>query len=688
MSMVGKLWTHIIALFKAERHLWRDPKLWLGAIAIILVPFINCALFTGSMWDPYRKLDRMPVALVNLDDGATVAGNKVNLGTTACEKLLSSKAFNFMVHSNEESATEALRSGQVRAVLVMPKDLSKRAATGIGGKPGQIKLIISEGQSFFASRISENLGNTLAMTLTTSIHEKRWIALAEIGPKIKTALGEIKSALSRLNSGAQTLADSEDQLVKGSSQLNEGIDQSHTGAKALSQGAKDLHIGVALLVDGISMVRDGLVQLNTAVPGEAQLLPLSKGIIQLTEGTSKLASASRALSDGSQTAALSAVRLSEGTDQLKRAVIGNWLSPSTLKEGVKTLSEGSDKLTIGISELSRNMAAAASGTQELSTSSISLKDGVETLVQGNIKIKQALDFIVSSIPSKDKIGALSKGSSQLVDGTATLSNGLDTLSSGSSTLKSGANNLAAGAKTLSSGISTLNDKIPASISIPLADPHGMAEAVSLLEVKENALPNTGTGFAPYFMSINLWIGTLLTTFFLPYRSICRSTSHTTQAARMIAKMIIPLIIVSCQAITLVLGMGIFGIHYVQILPAFVIALISSWCFLSLIVSFIFLAGDAGRLLALILLIFQAATAGGTFPIELSGNIYQVLHTILPLSATITGLRFSISGAYSELFYSCLLKLGLTITFAAFIMFIGRRKWQVVDDNKFTGVASW
>jgi putative membrane protein len=686
--MAGKLSAQFGSLFKQERRLWRDPKLWLGAIAIILVPLINCAVFTGSMWDPYKKLDHMSVALVNLDEGFTISGNKLNLGASACEKLLSSKTFNFSIHSDEGSAEKALDSGRVRAVLVMPKGLSRRAVEGKPGQSGQIKLIISEGQSFFAARISENLGNALAATLTTSIQEKRWSTVAEMGPQLQKALKDIKSALNRLKNGAKTLAESQDQFAEGASRLHDGINQSVAGAKTLSLGAKDLHSGVSMLVDGVAKVRDGIVQLEAAAPGETQLLPLSKGVVQLVEGTSKLASASRMLSDGSRTAASSAAQLADGTGQLRRSVTGSWLSPTALKEGVKALSEGSDKLSIGIAELSRNMVAAASGTQELAAASVNLKDGVETLIQGNIKIKNALSVLVASIPTEDKTGVLTTGSGQLVDGATTLSRGLDTLASGSTTLKSGASSLATGAHTLASGVEALHDKIPESISVPLTDPRGMAEGVNLIEIKQSVLPNTGTGFAPYFISINLWIGTLLTTFFLPYRSICRSMSHTSQITRVAAKMTIPLLIVSFQALCLAIGMGLFGIRYLYPLSAFIIALVSSWCFLCLIVSFIFLAGDAGRLLALILLIFQAATAGGTFPIELSGHFYQVLNAILPISSTLQGLRYGISGAYGEQFYLCLLKLGMTIAFAAVIMFLGRRKWQVVDDDKFAAIASW
>ena len=66
--MPGRLPKDVGALLKEERRLWRNRKIWLSAVAIVVVPALNCVIFTGSLWDPYGRLDRMPVALVNLDE--------------------------------------------------------------------------------------------------------------------------------------------------------------------------------------------------------------------------------------------------------------------------------------------------------------------------------------------------------------------------------------------------------------------------------------------------------------------------------------------------------------------------------------------------------------------------------------------------------------------------------------------
>lgn len=41
--------------------------------ALLLLPLLYGALYLWSFWDPYGRLDRIPVALVNDDKGATAA---------------------------------------------------------------------------------------------------------------------------------------------------------------------------------------------------------------------------------------------------------------------------------------------------------------------------------------------------------------------------------------------------------------------------------------------------------------------------------------------------------------------------------------------------------------------------------------------------------------------------------------
>ncbi|MGC5411716.1 YhgE/Pip family protein, partial [Streptomyces sp. DT225] len=74
-------------------------------VALLLLPLLYGALYLWSFWDPYGRLDRIPVALVNADTGATADGKRLAAGDQITGKLLESKTFDW----HEVSAAEAER---------------------------------------------------------------------------------------------------------------------------------------------------------------------------------------------------------------------------------------------------------------------------------------------------------------------------------------------------------------------------------------------------------------------------------------------------------------------------------------------------------------------------------------------------------------------------------------------------
>ena len=49
-------------------------------VSLLLLPLLYGALYLWSFWDPYGRLDRVPVALVNDDKGATAGKEKLTAG--------------------------------------------------------------------------------------------------------------------------------------------------------------------------------------------------------------------------------------------------------------------------------------------------------------------------------------------------------------------------------------------------------------------------------------------------------------------------------------------------------------------------------------------------------------------------------------------------------------------------------
>ena len=75
-------------LKKEWKNLFKNKFLIVALIAIITIPTIYTTLFLGSMWDPYGKVDNLPVAVVNEDIPTTYEGKDVNVGEKLVDKLV------------------------------------------------------------------------------------------------------------------------------------------------------------------------------------------------------------------------------------------------------------------------------------------------------------------------------------------------------------------------------------------------------------------------------------------------------------------------------------------------------------------------------------------------------------------------------------------------------------------------
>jgi putative membrane protein len=56
-------------------------------IAIIVIPLVYSYFYLGAFWDPYSKLDKLPVAVVNQDAGANINGGFKNVGQDFTDTL-------------------------------------------------------------------------------------------------------------------------------------------------------------------------------------------------------------------------------------------------------------------------------------------------------------------------------------------------------------------------------------------------------------------------------------------------------------------------------------------------------------------------------------------------------------------------------------------------------------------------
>ncbi|MGN4723310.1 YhgE/Pip family protein [Bacillus cereus group sp. MYBK15-3] len=388
-------------------------------------------------------------------------------------------------------------------------------------------------------------------------------------------------------------------------------------AAGVAGGTNKLNEEVKQLKGEISEKTSGM---QSKMPNPEEVGNLTSGIKTLTNAQNEFVSKFHGLGEGLGNAKVGADKLKNGSGQLI--------------DGVNQLFDGSGKVTGGLGTLSVGANQMAGGINQLADGSSQVTGGLGTLSVGVTK--------------------LADGSNQVTTGLGDLNGGLNKMSTGSTQLIDGVNKLADGSGKVTDGLVKVNDG-----SGELAEKLGegaektgevkgtdktydmFASPVKVKTEKMAEVPNYGTGFTPYFLSLGLFVGALLLSIVYPLRDTVGVPKS--GFSWFLSKFGVLLSVGIIQAVVadviLLFGLGV----EVQSIPYFILfSIITSLAFIALIQCLVTAFGDAGRFIAIITLIMQLTTSAGTFPLELIPKFLQPFNAWLPMTYSVSGLKAVVS----------------------------------------------
>ncbi len=262
-------------------------------VALLLLPLLYGALYLWSFWDPYGRLDRIPVALVNGDDGATVGGRRVAVGDDLVKGLRRSNTFEW----HEVSAAEArqgVEDGTYYLSLTMPADLSARVASSSGDSPetGALQVRTNDANNYIVGQISRTVFNEVRTAASTK-------ASRSFLDRIFISFSDIHGATVKAAEGADRLTNGIGKAEKGSKDLADGLEEAKRGSGHLTSGLKKLHKGAGDLQDGALQVAEGTRKLADRVDGAADRVRpfLKKNGPQIADTATLVADSAGVISD-------------------------------------------------------------------------------------------------------------------------------------------------------------------------------------------------------------------------------------------------------------------------------------------------------------------------------------------------------------------------------------------------------
>lgn len=266
-------------------------------------------------------------------------------------------------------------------------------------------------------------------------------------------------------------------------------------------------------------------------------------------------------------------------------------------------------------------------------------------------VASAIDLLSAAVNGDLTSGAdkLYAGAQQLEKGSSTLTLSLGDAVSGAGQISDGLASASAGVDELHDGIADGQRQMEESAANSGAKAEMMASPVtangengtgeSITQVK-----NYGTGFAPYFISLGMWVGALMVSMIMHCLNNRILMSSASSVSAVVASYIPMALVGALQAVLLLLFIQ-FGLKMTVAYPLqfYLFGILTALAFMAIIQFFRAALGTVGTVVIIILLMVQLCTAAGTFPIESELPVFNVLNPFLPMTYTVHGFRMAMTG---------------------------------------------
>jgi putative membrane protein len=375
--------------------------------------------------------------------------------------------------------------------------------------------------------------------------------------------------------------------------------------------------------------------------GKAASRQLLDGVASIRTGLVNAKDGSSQLADGTATAASGAAKLESGLAKIDAQTEALPAQSASVKSGAAQVASGSKQLSSGLGQLSSGLsdyrtalagalaqsALPPAAQQELLAKLDAIRSGAGTAEANSAKLATGA-------------ARVSSGTNELAAGTPALADGIHSAATGAASLKTGVDKLDAGATKLHDSLATGVDSVPATTAAERAAT--AAQIASPAAVRQHAVTtaqNYGAGLAPFFISLASWIG--LYALFLLVRPLSRRalTAVRRPIRTTLAGWLTPAALGVVQAIALFLVVTL-ALHLNVAQPAALLGFMAliAITFAAMILALNVLFGSVGQFLALILMIVQLVTAGGTFPWQTLPGPLAFVHQALPMSHAVDGVR--------------------------------------------------
>ncbi len=685
------------AVFKRDlRRILHNPVALLVVGGICVVPCLYAWINVLANWDPYENTSDIPVAVVSQDEPVELEGiGEICVGDLMLDALADNDKIGW-TFVDETEALEGVREGSYYAAIVIPSDFTERLTGILDGKADKahLKYYVNEKVNPVAPKVTDTGANTLSQTIDSKftakvgevVAEKLGAATDDILEKSGSLLGTEVSLLDEIHT---TLVDVSgkvgklsDKLLGARDALNNAVDEltplqgvgtrvanKLSGAlnqldvtraeanelvsdinKALDKGSSaastlsgKANSDIATIAGDISLAQS---QLNAAIRALENDLTDNEALASGITNTRSLVVEIDPKDEGAKALRLSIERELENdlaiTVQINAA---QQAKIDELRAIAEKLQTAADQVRAATQSFDGQVEEAKTALQNVQTGVVS-----DTLVQ----VSSALDTFADT---GAQLESSAKAVDPIIEQTISLARQFASALSGTDEALQGTRN---SIDDLAGTIESLNTELSAIRASELwsylkgllqTNPEGVSEflsaPVSVNEIDLFPVENYGSGVAPFFTSLALWVGGIALVAIFKLEVDEEEVGKLKPWQAYFGRWMTFVLLGVFQAIACCTGDLIIGIQCAHPPLFYLSAIVASFAFVNIIYGLSVAFKHLGKALAFTLVILQVPGSSGMYPIEMMPGFFQAINPWLPFTYSINAMREAMAGLYGH-----------------------------------------
>ncbi|MBW3114665.1 YhgE/Pip domain-containing protein [Bacillus sp. MCCB 382] len=669
---------------------------------LMLLPSLYAWFNIEASWDPYSKTDKLPVGIVNEDNGAKIREQEINIGKDLVKELRKNDDMNWQF-VDKKKAMDRVEYGDYFAVIIIPENFSSKLATVIEDQPEKagLEYYVNEKINAIAPKITESGAGGIVDKITSSfistVNGTIFELFNELGIEIEKDLPDIKRF-------EEYVFKIDEKLPEIGDVLNESLADAKSAQGIIDEAQRGIPDAKRLTNQGLDTIDQTTAFLKKA---EDRLNKVAPGIQKDLENVQDMAAK---VNDFVQQIQSSEIDLSGAetiNNQIKERLSTSIQTIDTIESSLKSLqnneeNQNQEQIKQALSQLDMVKQEIQTVQQEgqklnafLTTKQHDVDNVITSIKERAVKTKSEIDAFINEYKQTiepavlDEVasakGTLNEARRILQDIQSTipkvqriLSNTEGNIDKGTETLqrvmqqypyvKEKISQLADRIRDIQ-GKTDINEIISLLQNDPTLEKSFFEEPVVLNKNSLFPIENYGAAMTPFYTVLAIWVGALLLISLLATEVL--GEHEFSEPQTYFGKLLTFLSIGLIQAMVVTVGdIYVLGVHIAEPIWFILFGLFISFIFMIVVYTLVSVFGNVGKAMAIVLLVLQIAGAGGTYPVALLPTFFQTIHPFLPFSYAIDLMREAVGGIIWERAYRDILILGLfgvlAILFGAFL----------------------